>query len=97
MEKDILKEKIVEKLDLLAPIRIFDDSIGETVHEVCITESWIEVKESVWKSWTGHRRLNGEDYHGPVYNLDTDVVYNGARACGCSTCQSNVPPALKVN
>jgi len=35
---------------------------------------WVEVEDFIFRSWTGPRRLNGEEYTGPVYALGTDVA-----------------------
>jgi len=88
------------KLKIYSPKRNFDDSIGQKILQVSLGENdtWIEVTEDLFKSWTGLRRINGEDYHGPIYNLGSnDVVYSGSRTCGCSICQSTVTAVLKVN
>jgi hypothetical protein len=29
---------------------------------------WVAVTNDIFMSWTGDRKLNGEDYHGPVIN-----------------------------
>jgi hypothetical protein len=36
-------------------------------------DHWVRVEETIFRSWTGPRRLNGEDYTGPVYVLGTDT------------------------
>jgi hypothetical protein len=94
------QEPTTEKLKITSPKRNFDDSIGQKVLQVSLSESdtWIEVTEDLFRSWTGLRRINGEDYHGPIYNFGSeDSVYSGSRSCGCSVCQSTVTAALKVN
>ena len=35
---------------------------------------WVKVDEGIFRSWTGSRRLNGEDYTGPVFILGSDVL-----------------------
>lgn len=89
-----------EKLKIISPKRVFDDSIGQKILQVSLgeNETWIEVTEDMFRSWTGLRRINGEDHHGPVYNFGSDgVVYSGSRTCGCNVCQSTVTAVLKVN
>lgn len=51
----------------------------------------------VWDSWTGLRRRNGEDYHGPVYFAGTRTTYTGHRMCSCPTCSETTLPHLKHN
>jgi hypothetical protein len=68
-----------------------------TGFEVMLGEMWIHVEPSVWRSWTDRRRLWGQDYHGMVYNLGTDLPYTGRRACNCLKCQESVEPALRPN
>lgn len=94
------QESTTDKLKIISPKRNFNDSIGLKILQVSLSESnnWIEVTEDLFRSWTGLRRVNGEDYHGPIYNFGSDdVVYSGARTCGCSVCQSTVTAVLKVN
>lgn len=88
-----------EKLVLVAPHRTFDDSPGEKVLQVKLSDSWVEVTDSIFRSWTGDRRINGEDFHGPVYNFkdESNKVYTGFRSCGCKVCQENVEPVFKMN
>jgi hypothetical protein len=93
-------KNIADDLSILSPSRDFDDSIGEKVLQVMHGEEWIEVTEMVFRSWTGHRRINGEDHHGPVYNfgkVENLKPYSGSRSCGCSVCQAHVQPRLKKN
>jgi hypothetical protein len=35
---------------------------------------WVEVTEDIFRSWTGGRRINGEEYTGPVFYLFTDRI-----------------------
>jgi hypothetical protein len=43
-------------------------------HEILSNGQWVEVTDHIFRSWTGERRLNGSKYHGPIYNLGSDVV-----------------------
>jgi len=88
-----------EKLVLLGPPRTFDDSPGQKVLQVKLSDSWVEVTDDIFRSWTGDRRINGEDFHGAVYNFQdaTNTPYTGSRACGCKICQEHVLPHLKMN
>jgi len=53
--------------------------------------------EAEWRAWTGRRWRNGVEVHGPIYNLGTDVLFTGRRACGCATCSKTVDPQHKHN
>jgi hypothetical protein len=95
-----LNKNVADDLSILSPPRDFDDSIGEKVLQVMHGEEWIEVTETVFRSWTGLRRINGEDHHGPVYSLgtlDNLKPFAGSRSCGCRVCQEHVQPHLKKN
>jgi hypothetical protein len=39
--------------------------------EILTNGSWLLVDEFIWRSYTGERRLNGEQYQGPIYVLGT--------------------------
>lgn len=94
------ESNLSDKLAILSPERIFDDSVGNEVLQVMIENEWVEVTETVFRSWTGFRRINGEDHHGPVYGFESphdSSPFDGKRACGCNTCQAHVSPKLKVN
>jgi|DEB19_MinimDraft_3_1074340.scaffolds.fasta_scaffold16538_2 hypothetical protein len=93
------EQKNVEKLVLLTTQRVFDDSIGTKVLQVELSGAWVEVDEDIFISWTGLRRINGEDYHGPVYNFNSgsETPYAGSRTCKCGVCQEHVEPSLKAN
>jgi hypothetical protein len=38
------------------------------------TSEWVKVTEYIFRSWTGQRRINGVEYHGPCYYLGTDEI-----------------------
>lgn len=95
-----LKDILAEELGLAPPNRKFDDSIGDVIYQVKYGEDWIETTEAIFRSWTGLRRVNGDDHHGPVYNFGTDdkiIPYTGNRTCGCEACQVNVEAKFKKN
>lgn len=95
-----LKDILAEELGLKSPVRKFDDSIGDVVYQVKYGEDWIETTETIFRSWTGLRRINGDDHHGPVYNFGTDesiAPYTGIRTCGCLVCQTHVEAKYKKN
>jgi len=56
---------------------------------------WLTVNKTAWLSWTGHRKLNGREYHGPIFYFGTTrlVTDRQARACPCIICQrtANAP------
>lgn len=98
--KQEIQEEMKFSLAQFMPKRIFDDSVGDRILQVKIDDDWVEVKEEVFRSWTGHRRINGEDFHGPVYTFGStidSIPFTGRRECGCSACQQNVEPIFKVN
>jgi hypothetical protein len=35
--------------------------------EVFYGKAWIETSPEMFRSWTGLRKLNGQDFHGTVY------------------------------
>ncbi len=98
--KTKLVEKLAATLNEVIPERIFDDSVGSTVYQVNHGEEWVEVTEAIFRSWTGLRRVDGEEYHGPIYNFGAhgdSTIYSGTRACFCGACQETVEPKLKTN
>lgn len=95
-----LKNYLADDLSLTTPVRKFDDSIGDVVYQVKLNDEWVETTEAIFRSWTGLRRLNGEDFHGLVYNFGTDITsgpYTGARSCACGTCQAYTEAKFKKN
>ena len=74
-----------------------DDIAEEDLHEVMYGGSWVVTDPDIWRSWTGERMLNGELYHGPVYNLGTESLYTGVRSCGCRVCEQHMESTLKMN
>lgn len=36
------------------------------------TGHWVEVSYDIFRSWTGGRRIDGEEYNGTVYYLWSD-------------------------
>lgn len=80
-----------------------DTLLTEPVLEVGISTlrgytEWLPVEENVWLAWTGLRRRDGEDYHGPILPLDRpNATYDGPRECGCSACQATVAPLDRLN
>jgi len=90
-------------LEALYPEAAGDDVSGEShVWEAGLTTytgvtHWVPVAERMWRAWTGPRRVDGEDHHGPVWNLDTDVLWDGPRDCACPTCAASTRPPLRHN
>ncbi len=42
--------------------------------EIYTNDTWLEVPNDIFRSWTGPRRVNGSIYHGPVYALGSNKV-----------------------
>ena len=42
--------------------------------EIKVNSSWVKVTEWIFRSWGGQRRIDGNEYHGPVYYLGEDEV-----------------------
>ena len=82
----------------LAPLVLKGDTIlDEPVLEVELNGAWVLVDRGLFSSWTGLRRINGEDHHGPVAYLGEDKEYRGHRVCPCPTCQSTVDGPYRHN
>lgn len=74
-----------------------DDVAGGPLLEILFEGLWVMAEEDVFGCWTGLRRKNGEEVHGPIYPLGGKTFYTGARVCGCSTCQEQVEPKFRKN
>jgi hypothetical protein len=74
-----------------------DSIMPSPLYEVGIKDVFISTTEDVFYAWTGQRRLNGQTFHGPIYNLGTSTHYDGPRHCGCSICESHTLPSNKKN
>jgi hypothetical protein len=74
-----------------------DSLLPNPIYEVALDNIYIKTSHDVFLTWTGLRRLNGQDYHGHVFNFDTTTPYNGPRHCGCSICETNTHPTAKKN
>lgn len=78
-----------------------DDVARGPVLEIQQKDQWVVVGDRLWNSWTGLRRRNGEDVHGPVFPLDAPVgstaFFTGARVCSCRKCEEHVEPRFKKN
>ena len=92
--KMIKAENIAKQLLRLPPT---DDIEVGPILEIMQATEWVVVEPGVWRSWTGLRRRNGEEYHGRVVYLDTQQVYRGRRICLCSVCQSDSEPQHRPN
>ena len=73
------------------------DTIQPTLYEVGLGSHFTPTTPDVFAAWTGPRRLNGEDHHGPIYNLGTQVPYDGPRHCPCHTCEAGASPIHRKN
>ena len=79
------------------PLVPTDDVAGEPLLEVKTGGIWVATSEEIFRAWTGQRRINGDEHHGPVYSLGTEIMYTGARVCACKDCQSTVESKHKKN
>ena len=76
----------------------FDTASSQPLLEIAVEDGqYFATEEIVWDSWTGPRRRNGEDYHGPVYYTGTRTTYTGKRVCPCTTCSEATLPHLKYD
>jgi len=74
-----------------------DAALPTPLYEVGIAETYTQTSPDVFDAWTGPRRLNGQDYHGPVFTLGANLPYEGPRHCGCPSCETNTHPTAKKN
>lgn len=74
-----------------------DTLIEAPLYEVGLGQTFTPTSADVFDAWTGPRRLNGLDYHGPIFNLGTSIAYDGPRHCGCSTCEATAQPIHRKN
>ena len=96
MELDNIIEKLEGYVATLRPTPT-DDLATDPILEVQLLDRWFLVDPDTFRSWTGHRRRDGDVFHGDVFYMDSDRPYSGARACPCPTCQSSVEPRHKKN
>lgn len=82
---------------LLASDPPLDAALPTPYYEVGIGSTFTPTTPEVFDAWTGPRRLNGLDHHGPIFHLGTDVQYAGPRHCGCPACESGIDPTAKKN
>ena len=88
--------------DHMASLNDLIESHGDTMmltnlYEIAITDVFVTTEFSIFNSFLGHRRINGIDFHGPIYNFNTDTVYNGPRFCSCHVCEAGAQPIYKKN
>lgn len=81
----------------LDPDPTLDSLLPNPLYEVALGNTYTTTSHDVFQAWTGPRRLNGQDYHGPIFNLGTNLPYDGPRHCGCSACETNTHPSAKKN
>lgn len=79
------------------PPRWTDDVASGPLLELESSGTTLLVEADVWRSWTGRRFMNGEEYHGPVYLLGSDSRWTGHRVCGCPECQVGVEAQYRPN
>lgn len=98
MDKQLLLADIQEQVKIITSHSVGyagDDTMMKGgLLEIVVGQSAVRVDAELWNSWTGHRLLNGEEYHGPVYHLDEGKgnPYRGVRLCNCNKCQEHVAP-----
>lgn len=92
---------MIEVLETVPPDPVVDrptdDIASGPLLEILFEGVWILAEEDVFGCWTGLRRKNGEDVHGPIYPLGGKTFYTGARVCGCKACQEHVEAKFKQN
>jgi hypothetical protein len=99
MEDDIgLVEELLGGGPLEAVVRD-DEVVRATGLTILVHDTWIPTDIRIWRAWTGRRALWGQEYHGPVFLIDSrvDRQWGGKRTCTCPTCQSTVPAELRPN
>lgn len=101
-DRDMLNEDLNTQLELIArnaiPFTGDDTVMRDGWREIAIGSGYVmRVTEALWSAWTGRRFLNGEEYHGPVYKMGTNVLYTGSRSCQCRVCGETVPVGLRAN
>jgi hypothetical protein len=93
MQQDMIPTKDPDRID-----HPTDDIASEPILEIEAAGLWIATDRDIWESWTGLRKVNGEDHHGDVTPvLHPDRIYTGHRVCPCRTCQAHVEPRFKPN
>lgn len=57
-------------------------------YEISINGSWVSVTHDIFRSWTGKRKIDGQELHADfVYKYLTDEkTYSNARECKCKVC-----------
>lgn len=75
-----------------------DDIVEGPILQIMVAGQWILVTDEIWDSWTGLRRKNGEEHHGPIMPLfERDKTYTGGRVCPCKICQASVEGKHRPN
>lgn len=65
-----------------------DDIDLTALYEVKLdNKQLVRTQSDIFSAWTGFRFINGTEYHGPIYNIGTNVYYTGPRYCHCQICQ----------
>jgi hypothetical protein len=92
------RDSIWELTSDYSPLPHFDDvALPSPLYEVGISGEFTPTSPDVFDAWTGLRRLNGEPYHGPVYNFGTSTPYEGPRSCSCHLCEAGAQAIHKKN
>ena len=78
--------------------RLTDDVATGPILEIKFQDVWVVTDPDIWRSWTGFRRLNGEDFHGKVHPMaHPDKIWTGPRVCPCRVCQDNSESKYRPN
>lgn len=80
------------------PSHLTDDVATGPILEIKFQDAWVVTDPDIWGSWTGFRRINGEEHHGSVRPLaHPDKVWTGPRVCPCRVCQENTEVKYRPN
>lgn len=58
--------------------------------EIELNGKRMEVRESLFRCFSGRRFVQDVEYHGPVYFYQSNQINDGPRECKCDCCQSFV-------
>jgi len=50
---------------------------------------WVAVDAYIWRSWTGLRRIDQAEHHGPTYLLGTNKLGSPKQARECLCCYNS--------
>jgi hypothetical protein len=79
---------------------VFSDDLdlSQSKLEIYLEDKWVSVDERLWRAYTGFRRIDGTEYHGPIYGYDTRAIWTKIRRdCPCNKCQSLIAGEFRLN